>query len=358
MKRTIHTTQEDIRTENSDSTVVAVNENGKKIEENTKAIKELHNTAKDKSETIIGFTGVKRSLDKTIKAIDDLKDYIDHPEKVVSKLEEIKSATLATNIALKKIEKKEIPVYKDDEILKEMKKEKVQKVSIETGNASEWAKNLWSMLRGEKGNDGAKGEKGKDGIDGKDAKGKNGKDGSKGLDGKVGEKGARGDDGKDGSPDTPDEVVDKVNSAKKKILWKQIKGVPDFTTSDTMNQIGYASGGANQVRFLSNGVVVSAHVTEINFSTNITPTYDGNGRITLTASGSGGSTTYSETPSGTVNSVNVTFTTAHAITTVINFAINGQFIHPAEYSVVGSTITFIAAPDISLSGLPLTIIYQ
>lgn len=75
-------------------------------------------------------------------------------------------------------------------------------------------------------------------------------------------------------------------------------------------------------------------------------------------SSSGSSTTfYSETPSGAINGSNVTYTTAHQIATVINFTINGQYIHPSDYSVLGNTITFNTPLDASLSGLPFTIIY-
>lgn len=67
---------------------------------------------------------------------------------------------------------------------------------------------------------------------------------------------------------------------------------------------------------------------------------------------------YSETPAGTIDSSNTDFTTAHAIVTVFSLALNGQFVHPAEYSVLGNVITFVTAPDASLSGLPFTIIYK
>lgn len=169
-----------------------------------------------------------------------------------------------------------------------------------------------------------------------------------------------GTPGDNGSPDSPDEVVGKVNEADKKIEPKQIKGLLNVfkAVDDYGSNMGVGVGGGGiTIRYLSNGVLVSAYVTELNFSTNITPTYDGNGRITLTASGGGG-TTYTETPSGLINGVNVTYTTAHTITTILNFSINGQFIHPAEYSVVGSTITFITPLDSSLSGKGFTIIYQ
>lgn len=72
----------------------------------------------------------------------------------------------------------------------------------------------------------------------------------------------------------------------------------------------------------------------------------------------GTSTFYSETPTGTINGVNKIFTVIHPINFIFTLAMNGQFIHPVDYSVLGSTITFINAPDISYSGLPFTINYS
>ena len=176
-----------------------------------------------------------------------------------------------------------------------------------------------------------------------------------------GKDGKDGNDGKDGSPDTPDEVIGKVNKSKKKIDAERVRGLVEAINQIDQygsNPMGKeAGGGGNVVRFLSNGVEISAYVTEINFSTNITPTYAGSGRITLTASG-GSSTTYSETPSGDIDGSNTTYTVANSITTVINFAINGQYIHPQQYTTSGTTITMLSPLDASLSGTPFTIVYQ
>lgn len=243
---------------------------------------------------------------------------------------------------------------------------------------------FFEMLKGEKGEigeTGPKGDRGDQGLPGISVKGPPGPPGKDGetqnvdkvanlvqsrinLD-KLAEKATKliplPKDGKDGSPDSPDQVVDKVNESKKKIDAERVRGLPE--AMHQLEQIGSnplgkeAGGGGNVVRFLSNGVEISAYVKEINFSTNITPTYAGDGRITLTASGGGG-TTYTETPTGTIDGANVTFTTANTITTVINFALNGQFIHPSEYSTAGSTITFVTAPAAGMSGLPFTVIYM
>lgn len=82
------------------------------------------------------------------------------------------------------------------------------------------------------------------------------------------------------------------------------------------------------------------------------------GRVKVDNSGAG-TTIYSETPSGTIDGSNVTFTTAHTVTTVYSFAINGMYIHPTtDYSVTGTTITFVTAPAADLSGTGFTIVYS
>ncbi len=77
------------------------------------------------------------------------------------------------------------------------------------------------------------------------------------------------------------------------------------------------------------------------------------------SSSSSSVTVYAETPSGLINGVNTTYTTAHTVTNVYSFAINGQFLHPvSDYSVSGTTITMVTALPAALSGLPFTIIYS
>lgn len=65
----------------------------------------------------------------------------------------------------------------------------------------------------------------------------------------------------------------------------------------------------------------------------------------------------SETPSGLVNGTNRIYTVSRSISIVLGLAINGQTIHPSEYSYSGQTITMNSAFHSSLSGLPFTIIY-
>ena len=68
---------------------------------------------------------------------------------------------------------------------------------------------------------------------------------------------------------------------------------------------------------------------------------------------------YTETPSGLVNGSNVTYTTVNTINNIINFAINGQYLHPTvDYTFTGNIITMTSALDSSLSGKGFTIVYN
>ena len=49
MKAQIFKKPDEILAENSSSTVLAIKENTQKVEENTKVLKEMHQTAKDRS---------------------------------------------------------------------------------------------------------------------------------------------------------------------------------------------------------------------------------------------------------------------------------------------------------------------
>jgi hypothetical protein len=66
---------------------------------------------------------------------------------------------------------------------------------------------------------------------------------------------------------------------------------------------------------------------------------------------------YTETPSGTIDDSNVTFTVTHTITKIIHFAIGRLYIHPSDYSISGHTITFNDPLGLSLAGENFTIVY-
>lgn len=131
-----------------------------------------------------------------------------------------------------------------------------------------------------------------------------------------------------------------------------IKGLDDWLSRNIQpNRV--IGGGMSGINLYASGTKIGA-VKAINFAN--TTASKVNGLDTITVLGSG--TFYSQTPVGAINGSNKTYTTSHTITTVFSFAINGQFIHPVEYSLSGSTITFVTALDASLSGTSFTIVYQ
>lgn len=282
-----------------------------------------------------------------------------HPEGILRKLDEVKSASLVANKLLKDISRREAPTEMTVTLpgvelvtIKGKKGDKGERgVKGEKGEQGP---------RGDKGEQGTKGERGEQGPKGDSVQGPQGPQGPVGTNG---EKGGDGAKGADGSPDTPESIIEKIHLAKGLIASHKISGLSDLLRSIEdigKNQSGYQNvGGANPLIMRSNGVKISDFITEINFSTNLTAVYSGNGRVTLTATGGGGgSTTYSETPGGLVDGVNTTYTTLNAITTVVNLVINGQFIHPSEYVVSGSGFTMGTALPVELAGKGFTIIYQ
>lgn len=64
-----------------------------------------------------------------------------------------------------------------------------------------------------------------------------------------------------------------------------------------------------------------------------------------------------ETPSGDIDGANTEYTVTKPINAVLSFGINGQVIHPSEYTVSGRTITMDTAIDGALSGTVFEITY-
>jgi hypothetical protein len=330
----IHQTPDE-RLANSSETLLS------KQDETRDAIQGLHQTLQTApfAELIKGHRDTKDSIDQNMA---DLMDIVENPKGLIRKMDEVKSAHLITNKELKKLNERE--------------KAKVEVSGINV-----------ITLKGDKGDRGDKGDKGDVGIQGiqgiqgeKGDTGEMGPQGIQGISGKDGIDGLHGKDGNDGKDADindiePTIIAQKLESLPQHLDYYKLKNLP--TLYDPSNSPVGIGGGANQIIIRNAGIKVSDYITELNFSTNLAATYSNNGVVTVTASG-GGSTIYAETPSGLVNGSNKVYTTAHTITTVINFAINGQFIHPSDYSVSGSTITFITALDASLSGTGFTIVYQ
>ena len=79
------------------------------------------------------------------------------------------------------------------------------------------------------------------------------------------------------------------------------------------------------------------------------------GRVLTDATGAS-ATIYTQTPVGLIDGANKIYTTTNSITTVIGMWFNGQFVHPAEYTVAGAGFTMgMALP--AIGGAAFTISY-
>jgi len=225
-------------------------------------------------------------------------------------------------------------------------------------------------LKGDKGDTGDKGEqgipgvigpKGEQGIQGiqgvvgqKGDQGERGQTGAQGVQGEKGDqgipgaRGPKGEKGNDGSPDTTETLIKKLA---KKLSYNDLKDKPNLESFRP-----FTAGAETQIWL--NGKLFSSQVRVLDFvGSGATITELGGGAVSIQVNSGGVGTIYTETPSGAIDGSNTSYTTAHTITTIFSFAINGQFIHPSDYSISGSTITFGTPLDASLSGLPFTIIY-
>jgi hypothetical protein len=208
---------------------------------------------------------------------------------------------------------------------------------------------------GPQGETGPQGEQGPQGVVGsvgpQGPAGKTGPIGPQGPQGEAGPQGPQGDKGapgKDGSSDTPEDIIEKL---KGKLSYEVLTDRPNLET--------YRGKGSNVAEFQirKNGVLTVNQVRGIDFIGEWTITDLGGGAVSAQAPSSSAPTIHTETPTGTVDGSNVTYSTAHTITTIYSFAINGQFIHPSDYTAVGTTITFGTPLPVELSGTPFTIIY-
>lgn len=279
------------------------------------------------------ISAIQQNTTEVIKALKantpDNSVLIEKLQENKQKLDEVKSASLITNQQGKK---------SNDLLQKIVDRKENAIVSLDTGDAEIITISGDKGEEGEKGESGKTGEPGERGTDGND--GTDGTDGQDGLDGKDGFNGIDGKDGENGSPDDPDTIIDKVNAATKHIEPKQVKGLLGVIQSVRnygSNPSGVAVGGGKNIRHLGDGIEISAHVTEINYSTNLTPTYDGNGRITLTAGG-GGSYTDEQAQDAVGAMIDGSLTYVDATPLLQRAALTGNVTAPA-----GSNVTTIAA---------------
>lgn len=140
--------------------------------------------------------------------------------------------------------------------------------------------------------------------------------------------------------DTSKEIVDKINQGNDLIDVSKIKNLPQPL-----------------IQHINHGTVGQVE-TRLKAGTGVTITTDPTGAKIINSTG-GSTTFYTETPSGTIDGANKTYTVLNTITMIMVLAINGQFLHPTtDYTVSGNTITMVNALDSSLSGLGFTCVYN
>lgn len=233
---------------------------------------------KDKDVEITAFTGI-----------------IENQKKIVSKMDEVKSASLIANKLLKEIKETKTVVSLEG----------INAIAIKGNKGDKGEKgDKGDSITGPQGKQGTPGVDGRDGVDGKD-----GADsivpGPQGIQGNPGKDGTDGKDGSDGAPDTPEEVVGKINKSPKKVLidFKKVRGLEEAFSQINKygSNPGGSTGGANRLNIQNQGTNVSDYITAINFSTGLIATYSNNGLVTITSSGGGGLTQilFTETPDDT-----------------------------------------------------------
>lgn len=205
---------------------------------------------------------------------------------------------------------------------------------------NEMAQQFFSMLRGPKGEKGDKGDQGEKGdsrtneevqkliepLIPEPIQGEQGVQGEKGKDGKNGEKGDNGNDGlpgmpgKNGAEKTPEELRDALESLKK---GKKLSIQAIDELADILEELKKDRKGSGRDIGLLKGGIHAGKGREIRFKDD-------------------------ETPSGTIDGVNTTFTISKTpISGSLKVYRNGARQRITEdYTFTGKTITFIIAPQV------------
>ncbi len=176
--------------------------------------------------------------------------------------------------------------------------------------------------------------------------------------------------------ETAKSIVEKINSVKGAINADSIKGmltVDDVIrelkdpksknrldkkdiTGINMNDQRWHGGGSGSALAVTDGITTVTPTKKITFTgATVSDLGSGNAGVDITG-GTGGSMEV-QAVSGTIDGVNVTFTfpTAFSGSSIISLA--GQiFVEGAEYTVSGTTITFVTAPSAGYAGSTFYII--
>ncbi len=176
---------------------------------------------------------------------------------------------------------------------------------------------------------------------------KDGTDGQNGKDGDKGDRGSTGPCGADGV--TP------------------VRGVDYFTAEDVVNITRLVLDQIPKPETPDILGAIAPHLEEFkknlpnNDSILVSILKDPRLRMLLHGGGSSAAssaaTIFTQTPTGLIDGANKAYTVLNAITTVIGIWINGEFIHPSEYTAAGAGFTMGTALDASLSGKSFTISY-
>ena len=132
--------------------------------------------------------------------------------------------------------------------------------------------------------------------------------------------------------------------------------IPEVTSDDIRNKLEILEGEDEKLRISAIGHL-REELDELKRMRQIRGSMFGGGTSAIGVASAMGFAGRTETPSGAINSSNVTYTVTKPINFIFSFMINGQSIPSADYSVSGRTITMDTALDSSLSGTEFEIKY-
>lgn len=216
---------------------------------------------------------------------------------------------------------------------------KVEGTTIEHGPAGPRG------MRGQTGPQGLRGEKGE--------KGDRGEIGPPGPVGRPGINGQPGKPGKDGSPDSPKAIKLKLESLSgdERLDAKAIKNLEAYIAKlPNLPNIEFGGGSHTLLEVLDDTGVVGRSVRKLIFTGGNAAYRQGDETVVVpvgSGSGSGGDNFIdNETPAGTINGSNVTFTLANTPESgSVKVFLNGMRQTLTEdYTISGATITFVSAP--------------
>lgn len=188
-------------------------------------------------------------------------------------------------------------------------------------------------IRGPAGRDGEVGKDGKNGRDGRDGRdGIDGRDGKDGVDGIQGPKGEQGEIGPAGSPDTPQDIRNKLEEldGEDRLDKEAVKGLEDFALADDLDKLrDYFLERLKKIRIWGGGQSTSSSSSTLPY----------------------------ETPTGTINGTNRTFTVTNepkalVIDGVTKFVNNGTTDNPS-YKTFTYTGTGPYTITIAVGGAPV-----